>query len=92
MVHHPKVIIAQIECGETVGDGDIVLADIWMRDHPKDYPEYKRCRIRARAEIRAKSAADLAEMLDQNRDWEDRMNADMRKLNEMMRKWRKPDE
>jgi hypothetical protein len=80
MAHHPKVIIAMIECLEPVSDSDVALADAWMRDHPADYPDYMRRGIREIGEIIAKGNAEIAELKDQTADWQARLDRLSRRL------------
>ena len=62
-----------IECGEKVSDTDVVRADRWMAEHPKEYPGYLRDGIRQLGEAIAQGNAEHAEMTD----WVARMSAKM---------------
>ena len=76
IIHHPKVIIAMIECREPVSDTDVVRADRWMAEHPREYPCYLREGIRQLGEAIAQGNADHAEMTD----WVAQMNATMEQI------------
>ena len=76
IIHHPQVIIAMIEHREPVSDTDVVRADRWMAEHPKEYPAGLRDGIRQLGEAIAQGNAEHAEMTD----WIAQMNATMERL------------